>query len=289
MSGDALIVEVALNGPRPLTVQELIRSSVTCVEAGASIVHFHIEPTSTRSPLAGAIANVDAARRLYKELPDILWYPPLLSVPFKSVDQRVTEVRLLAELGLVELMPMEPGSVTLGGPALGRTSNRGSGVVYNSPSDIEWLLSFCDIHRLGPQLSIFEPGFLRFALEYHRARPLPTGTMAKLLFGGADSAFGLPPNDRSLAVYLDLLAGTALPWMVSTFGGDVMQDVGPLAIARGGHVRVGLESNPASPLTNVALVTQVVAEASRYGRPVADCKQAREILGLVGSQEPIAI
>ena len=57
------------------------------------------------------------------------------------------------------------------------------------------------------------------------------------------------------------------------------------ALARGGHVRTGLEDNVRldrdrlAP-SNAALVRRVVELCDRYERPVADWRTARSILGL---------
>lgn len=279
MTLEALIVEVALNGEHraPCTVDDIVESAVSCVSAGASVVHFHVHPAAD---VGATAAYREAATRLHRELPDVLWYPPLMPAPSGSLAQRVAHVRRLADLGLVQLMPIEPGSATLAWESSPSPIHGADNTIVNNVADIDWLLSFCRAYRLSPQLSIFEPGFLRLALQFQRAGRLPRGTCFKLIFGGPEAAFGMPPCERSLALYLDLLDDAAANWTVSTIGGDVMEDVGPLAITLGGHIRVGLESNPTSSRTNAELIVEVVQAATRLGRPVADCEQARQILGI---------
>jgi uncharacterized protein (DUF849 family) len=52
-----------------------------------------------------------------------------------------------------------------------------------------------------------------------------------------------------------------------------------LAIARGGHVRVGLEDHSGiGQPTNPELVAQVAELAARAGRPLATPEQAAELL-----------
>jgi 3-keto-5-aminohexanoate cleavage enzyme len=59
-----------------------------------------------------------------------------------------------------------------------------------------------------------------------------------------------------------------------------------MAIFMGGHVRTGLEDNPALdaerrlPATNAALVARVVELAQIAGRPVAGASEVRAALGL---------
>src|SRR5439155_21352175 len=75
----------------------------------------------------------------------------------------------------------------------------------NSYRDILHQVELCARYRLGPSVSIFEPGFLRVALAFQRARRMPRGALVKLYFGGDEGylggtgvTFGLPPTAPSL-------------------------------------------------------------------------------------------
>jgi len=80
-----------------------------------------------------------------------------------------------------------------------------------------------------------------------------------------------------------MLEASGLPWMVGVLGGDVSTTLAELAIARGGHVRVGLEdyAGPRQP-RNEELVDEIVAMAQRAGRAIATSAQAAARLGLSG-------
>ena len=143
----------------------------------------------------------------------------------------------------------------------------------------------------GPQLAIYEPGFLQCVLTYHRAGRLPAGAMVKLYFGGEwgmwararGVTFGLPPTATRCSPYLDMLEGTDLPWSVSVWGGDLMATpVARLALERGGHLHVGLEEHfdPDAKPTNVELVEQAVALTASVGRPLATTADAISLLDL---------
>jgi uncharacterized protein (DUF849 family) len=157
---------------------------------------------------------------------------------------------------------------------------------------VRYVVAQLAAERLGPSVSIFEPGFLRTALVYHRQGRLPPGALVKLYFGGETSylgdapspgvTFGLPPTRRALDAYLELLDGPDLPWAVAVIGGDVVgSGMARLALERGGHVRVGLEdyAGPRMP-SNVELVREVAELAAAVGRPVASCAQAAALLRL---------
>ena len=195
-----------------------------------------------------------------------------------SIEERYAHVGLLAEAGVLRMGLVDPGSVNLGDFAY-----------VNTTSDIEHEVSLCVRHRLGPSVSIFEPGFLRAALALHAAGRLPRGTLVKLYFGGDHDylgrpgpTFGLPPTATALDAYLELLAGSGLPWSVAVLGGDlVASGLARLALERGGHLRVGLEDYAgARTPTNAELVREAAALAAAAGRPLATCAQAGEMLGL---------
>ena len=186
---------------------------------------------------------------------------------------------------------LDPGSVNLGGTGPDGLPGGFEFVYQNTYADIRWTVDLLARLRLGPSISIFEPGFLRTALAYHRAGKLPAGSFVKLYFGGdggylggsaGGGTFGLPPTARALDAYLEMLDGTDLPWAVAVIGGDVAAcGMARLALERGGHVRVGLEdyAGPRRP-NNAELVGEVVALARAAGRPVATPAEAARLLGL---------
>jgi uncharacterized protein (DUF849 family) len=157
----------------------------------------------------------------------------------------------------------------------------------NAGPDIEYQWQLCDRHQLVPGMSIFEPGWLRAALAYWRAGKLPDGTMLRFYFGGPEPEtdggfwFGLPPTETALDAYLELKGDCPLPWSVTVVGGDLFAtDLPALALARGGHLRVGLEDHRGRAVTNEELVAEAVKVVEQSGRPVASCADAARMLGL---------
>jgi uncharacterized protein (DUF849 family) len=189
---------------------------------------------------------------------------------------------------------IDPGSVNLGG-----VDNDGlpaaPGFVYaNSYGDIHHQAAVCEEHKLGPSMAIFEPGWLRTALLWWQAGRLPKGAMVKLYFGGdsgyitsnaqkrGGASFGLPPTERALDAYSELLDGCTLPWSVAVIGGDLFDSpVAKLALERGAHLHVGLEDYAGDKQPkNVELVERAVKLCEEVGRPVATTEQAAAILEL---------
>jgi uncharacterized protein (DUF849 family) len=183
-------------------------------------------------------------------------------------------------------MVVDPGCTNLGKPdAEGLPIGR---AYVNSYDDIRYAFALCEELGAGPSIAIYEPGFLRAVLAYHRAGRLPAGSFVKLYFGGdwgmsaegRGVTFGLPPTKYALLAYLDMLEGTSLPWSVSVWGGDLMATpVARLAVELGGHLHVGLEEHfdPNRKPSNEELVREAVALCVQVGRPVADGAEARAV------------
>jgi 3-keto-5-aminohexanoate cleavage enzyme len=288
MASQPAIIEVAINGATtkernrnvPRTPDEIVIDALSCFEAGAAIIHNHIDLTGITEAEA-AERYLEAWRVVLVERPDALWYPTVHFGATMSLEHLIP----IAASGLLRLGLTDPGSVNLG-----RLDDQGvpsGGLVYaNSFDDIARGLDICRELQLGPSLAIYEPGFLRATLAYWRAGRLPQGAMMKLYFsaerGPLGAPFGLPPTAKALDAYLELLEGCDLPWAVSAHGGDLIAtEIAPLALQSGGHLHIGLEfyGGDRKP-TNVELVAEAVELCQKTGRPVATPDQAAAILRL---------
>jgi 3-keto-5-aminohexanoate cleavage enzyme len=294
MSDNPVLIEAAINGTStkernpnvPITPEEIRADAARCLDSGATIIHAHNHDIRLSGEPA-ARAYLDAWAPLLAERPDALWYPTLCVAPGPLA--KLEHVRLIAEEVPLTMAAVDPGSTNLGAP--GADGLPEGGVYANSYGDIRQAFGFCEEHRFGPQLAIYEPGFLQCVLTYHRAGRLPAGSMVKLYFGGEwgmwararGVTFGLPPTSHALLAYLDMLEDTALPWSVSVWGGDLMATpVARLALERGGHLHVGLEEHfdAVTKPTNVELVEEAVALVQSVGRPLATTADAISLLDL---------
>jgi 3-keto-5-aminohexanoate cleavage enzyme len=286
---DAVIIEAAINGltkksrnPNvPISEDEIVADAHACFDAGASIVHHHVAASGLRGEEA-AEAYLGVWRRVLADRPDALWYPTInIGPPAHWYDH----IAALARSGLLRMSLSDPGSVNLGRRNEGLPS--GSFVYANSFDDIAHQFALCREHRLGPSIAIYEPGFLRTVLAYQQADALPAGAFVKLYLsserGLTGAPFGLPPTPTALAAYLELLAGTGLPWAVSAVGDDLGRtEVCRAALDAGGHLHLGLEfyGGDRTP-TNAQLVAEAVDACATAGRPVASCTEAASVLGLL--------
>ncbi len=290
---DPVIVEAAINGVTgkaqnphvPIEPHEITTDALACFDAGAAIVHNHIDRFAVPGHEA-AERYLEGWRPILAERPDALLYPTTNAGT--TVQESYAHITPLAEAGVLRLSLADLGSVNLGGAEPDGVPT-GDWVYRNSFGDAHHMFDLCERHRLGPSLAVFDPSWLRAILAWHHAGRLPAGAMVKLYFGGergylGGAPFGLPPTETALAAYLELLEGTGLPWSVSVFGGDLLSS--PLveaALAAGGHLHLGLEcwagdgqDQPANP----ALVAAAVERVEAAGRTVATPDEAAVLLGL---------
>lgn len=291
-----VILEVAVNGATPpernpnvpRSSEEIAGVAIRCIEAGACIVHTHISDMGV-PPRRAADLYLEHFRPILAEFPDAILYPTIVfGVP---VEERVAHLGMLAEACGLKMGICDPGSLNLSGSDEVGIPAPVDFVYTNSPRDTQYMFEVCERYRLGPGISIFEPGFLRYVLAYRVAGRLPRGANVRLYLGGessyrgeghVDLLFGLPPRPSSIDIYLEMMAGTDLVWSVAVLSGDVFENgVARHALERGGHLRVGLEdfAGPRRP-SNEEMVEQAVELVREVGRPLATPAEASKILDL---------
>ncbi|MBW2275772.1 MAG: 3-keto-5-aminohexanoate cleavage protein [Deltaproteobacteria bacterium] len=295
-ASQAAIIEAAVNGQTtkavnpnvPRSSREIAEDSLRCIEAGAAIIHTHIDEIVSPSERAAEL-YLEHFRPILDAHPDALVYPTLGFG--QSVEERLGHIDLLVDAGVLRIGLVDPGSVNLGGADEEGLPMNIDFAYANTNSEIRYAVELCARLDLGPSIAIFEPGFLRHALAYWRAGRMPRGALLKFYLGGdygymgmgkRGVNFGLPPTPWGLDVYLEMLEGCDLPWSAAVLGGDVFENgVARHALERGGHLHVGLEDfmgseNP----TNSEIVARAARLCAEVGRPVAGPAEAVETLDL---------
>lgn len=292
-------LEVSLNGPWsrsrqphiPLTADEIVEEALACAGEGASIVHFHAYDPATGRQRDDYEIYAPIIERIRSKA-DVICYGTL---PFAgSVDapvplsaaQRYAAVDRLVRAGLIEWSVVDPGSTHIAHvdeiPA-GR-----EGFIYANPeSHIRHGLALAQQHGITPSYAIYEPGFLRLGAALHRAYPGAPVPIYRLMFS-EQFVFGFPPAAWALDAYLQLLAieAPAAPWMVAGLGVDVAPLI-EATVARGGHVRVGLEDAPQpSAAHNRELVADAARRIAAAGGTPASVAEIRGRLAQAGSTAP---
>ncbi|MBB5054121.1 uncharacterized protein (DUF849 family) [Afipia massiliensis] len=170
---------------------------------------------------------------------------------------------------------IDPGSVHFT-----RFDDLAHGGIYQNPhADILEGMRIARAHNVHPSYAIYEPGFTRLGAALTAIAP-PSPTPVYRFMFSEEFAWGFPPRETYLDAHLALLAEAApgAPWMIAGLGVDITPLI-PHTVARGGHVRVGLEDiNWGSTQTNEALVKDAVRRVRKTGGEPATTAEVRNAL-----------
>jgi 3-keto-5-aminohexanoate cleavage enzyme len=205
-----------------------------------------------------------------------------------SMAEKNAHLRPMADAGVLRMVALDPGLTQFGhldDDGLPSRHIQGGTTFPEAAAVTE----FASSQRVPLSVGIYEPGNLRWAIAYARAGKFPIGTMIKLYFGGDYAMggvrtpavnFGLYPTKAALDLYLSMLDGVDIPWIVSVQGGVLLDTpIARYALERGGHLRVGVEDTAgATEMTNAETVQAAADLAAAVGRPVAEGQDATTVL-----------
>ncbi|KJE25376.1 hypothetical protein FF36_00509 [Frankia torreyi] len=284
---DPVVIEAAISplrdGRQLQTTEELIAQARESLAAGAGIIHHHHNFRLARDEAVAQVLRIQ--REVLDTYPDAFLYNDYLRGE-KVMAEKNAHLQPLADAGLLTMAALDPGLTqfaVLDDDGL-PSRHRQAGADYASAHEV---VAFA--RRTGAALSIgiYDPSNLRWTLAYAARGMFPAGSVIKLYFGGRylingapTAGFGLPPTRQSLDMYLSMMDGCALPWVVSIQGGVLLDsELARYALERGGHLRVGIEDMAAlNAMTNRETVEAATALAADVGRPVATGAAAKAVL-----------
>lgn len=258
-------LEAGLDGGDAAAV---IAQGVACVKAGAAIVQVPAMDAS------GCVRVVEGIRGQV----DAVVYPTLdLSQAGLSTAEE------LGRLGLIEWLPLVPGSANLCAYDDLREDRPGSTIGGAEPA-IRAALKVARRFGLHPAYAIHEPGFLRLGATLYW-RESPPAPLYRLVFSSGYTC-GFPPEDYALTAYLKLLDQVApgAQWMIAGLQADIL----PLlsrAVMEGGHVRVGQADlgSGGGPGT----LDLVEAAAAAIGSGGVELAEARDVRAALTAEEQV--
>lgn len=284
-------LEVALNGPwsqarqpgMPVTTADLIAEGIACADLGASVIHVHVYNPDTGRQFEDADAYRAVIEGIRAEK-DVIVYPTLplagsADAPAEMTPQeRFAVVEQLAQAGLLEWTVVDPGSTLFLSHEDAATGT--PGFLYDNPEgDIRRGLMLGERHGFHPSYAIYEPGFLRAGATLARCYPGVPRPVYRFMFSDGFT-FGYPPRAYALESYLHLLEeeDSGAAWMVAGLQVDIRPLIGA-AVARGGHVRVGLEDAPfGSELSNMEWTEAAVRAIEAAGGTPASTEEVRAMV-----------
>lgn len=268
---EKLIITAALTGAEvsktnqpnlPTTPDEIALAAYECYQAGASIVHVH-----ARDENGEATQSKDVYQEIFSKISNtcnIIIQPSTGGGTWHSMEERLQPVYLYPEMA----------TLTTG------TCNFGSDVFFNSKEHIEKYAE--EMSRLGikPEFEIFERGMIANALDLLRKGLVQEPLHFDFVMGVPGA---IPAEPRDLLYLVESIPKNAT-WSVAGIGRFELP-LAVMAIAMGGHVRVGFEDNiyfsrGVLAKSNAQLVERIAGISREFGREVATPDEAREILGL---------
>jgi 3-keto-5-aminohexanoate cleavage enzyme len=268
-----VIITAALTGSRinrdqtphiPITPEEIAAEGVAAWRSGASVVHIHV-----RDAAGAGAQDMDAFGHVVDVLraeTDVILCLTTSGIPGRNLPtaERIAPLALRPEMA-----SFDAGTI-----------QTDAGLFSNEPEFLDALAAEAMTRGVKLELECFTLDMVATALRYHAEGKIPAPPHVQFVTG---TRYGMPATARALVAAVDLLPEGST-WSVIGVG-RTQTPMAMLALAMGGHVRVGLEDNifyrrGQLATGNAQLVERAVRLAGELERPVATPEQARRLLSL---------
>jgi 3-keto-5-aminohexanoate cleavage enzyme len=263
------VIAVAPNGARrgkadhpglPITPEEIAREAARCTEAGASLLHLHVRDDQGRHSLdAGRYREAIAAVR--RSVGDAL----VIQITTEAADRYGPEEQMEA----VRRLKPEAASVAVAELILTPAHEAAAAQFYH------WAAQ----EGVALQHILYDPREVAALLDFARRGVIPERGLQPLFVLGK-RAPDQPADPRELIAFLELWPPEK-PWSVCAFGRTETAALA-MALALGGHVRVGFENSLVRPdgsmaADNAEAVGRIVGIARALGRRPAKAQECRAL------------
>jgi 3-keto-5-aminohexanoate cleavage enzyme len=282
------------NPAKPKNPEEIVKSTLECYKAGASVVHIHALNPETSEPeqkaewfekaivpireqcdiiinvtTGGCVKRVDGDW-LYKKQPE------------ESVEGRISIIPGLSESPMSK---PDLASFNAGSPVIDIYNRKTNDfllkfVMVHSFPDMVQMAEVMKTHDVKPEIECYDVGMINNAKFLADLGHIETPPYFQLVMG----VLGQIPATVDNLTHMARCIPEGSPWSVCAVGLNEWP-MTTMAIIMGGHVRVGLEDNiylsPGVPAkSNAELVEKVVRISKELGREIATPEEARAILHL---------
>jgi 3-keto-5-aminohexanoate cleavage enzyme len=271
---DKCVITVGITGSRitrqqtpyiPITPQEIAQSGIDAWKSGASILHIHVRDPKTGLGAQDYSIFREVVDRIRGETDAILCLTTS-GIPGRNLqfDERLVPLSFDPEL-----VSFDAGSI-----------NMRENVFLNPPEFLEMLARETLQRGIKPELEVFEVGMVESCKRFLEQGLLKPPLHFQFVLGVLG---GMPATAKSL-LHLSEILPQGSTWSVIGIGPGQLP-MAMVALAMGGHVRVGLEDNiyyskGVLAKSNAQLVERVVRIAKEFGRDVATPQESRKILSL---------
>jgi 3-keto-5-aminohexanoate cleavage enzyme len=271
---EKLIITAAITGSRitreitphiPLTPDEIVQSAYDCWQAGAAIVHIHVRDPNTGQ----GTQDVEIFKQVVKPLrekTDLILCLTTSGIPGRNLP---TEERLAPVDLKPELASFDAGSINLGGT-----------VFMNSPEFLDRAAEKMRESGVKPEIEIFDLGMVITSLRMRDQGKLDDPLHFQFVLG---TPWGAPATPKSFLHLYEHIPDNSTWSMIGIGKGHLPMSM--MALAMGGHIRVGLEDNiyysqGVLAETNAQFVDRIARISREYGREIATPAEARDILSI---------
>lgn len=272
---EKIIITVGVTGSRitrsqtpyiPITPEEIARSGIEAWRAGASILHIHVRDPETGLGTQRLDLFKEVVDRIRSETDAILCLTTS-GIPGRNlpISERLIPLSLQPEL-----VSFDAGSI-----------NMGEHVFLNPQEFLDALAKETLRRGIKPELEIFEVGMVYTCLKYLERGLLKPPLHFQFVLGTPN---GMPATVKSLLHLTEIIPPDSTWSVIGVGAGQLPMTM--VAMAMGGHVRVGLEDNiyyskGVLAKSNAELVERVVRISREFGREIATPDEARKILKLL--------
>lgn len=252
----------------PVSPVEIAADVRRCYELGVSMVHLHArdeQEDPTWSP-----------ERFEEIIGEIKVISEQLIIVVTTSGRNWTELeKRSAALEIKGPNRPDMGSLTLGSMNFPRQAS------VNPPQIIQGLARKMQENHITPELEVFEVGMVNYAHYLIDKGLLQPPYYFNLLLGALGT---MELSAANVGLMISALPPDAT-WALAGIG-RFQTAANTMAIALGGHVRVGLEDNPyfdwtkRSHASNPQLVERILRISRELGRDPASPEEARKIIGL---------
>lgn len=247
----------------PITPEEIASQAYECWQAGAAVAHIHTRDADGK-PTSSLQANIDVMAAMDK-------YPDCNIIRQLSTGGRAAKT--YQDRGVMLSLAPEMGSLATGSSNFPKICN------FNDPETIAYLAGEMKKYRIKPEIEVFDSAMIPTAV-----RLVEQGILeGPLHFNFVMGMHGSQPATVQGLLYLHSLLPSNCTWGVSIIGKEHVP-LSMIAMAMGGHVRVGVEDNlyytKGVLATNLSLLTRMKNIALAMGREIATPDEARQMLTL---------
>lgn len=288
---DKLIITVACNSrtsyphnhlcPPQEDIPGVAQQYIDAVNAGAAIAHIHEIRTLEESMQADGRQVSRINHEGWRQLQDAICSKVETVMQFGVASARIEEKVKLMELG-PDMMAVAFNAHDEYFQPLPSLPPKRMMAIH----PVEELIGYAEAsqkHNVKLECEAFTTGAF-WNIDFLRKKGYLDEKVYTTLFIGWPGGTWTPPTERALQYFVDNLPPNCT-WNVSVINPEKQWPILALAVALGGHVRVGYEDNPyISPnefaKNNAVLVERMVTIARSLGREIASPAEAREIIGI---------